>query len=244
MIAARPILNEATCLSDRRARCRRRHGLPTRRACPPPRPSARPSAATPRRRRGMRPALARGCGPCYARGFPPGPEPARLLDAIHDAFHPMRPRAMSPRPLGLRAIARRTVTSAAAGCGLLAIAACQTVSLPGSGGGYDGNWASSDGIFVASFAQGAFTSRSVQRPDLVLAQGTTTPTGAGRDPARLVQRLAERRPLGHLPAGQPRHARLHAEPGHALPARAPGPRLIGATRAPRTAWGGESSPPG
>ncbi|MEM7566171.1 MAG: hypothetical protein AAF321_02970 [Pseudomonadota bacterium] len=59
------------------------------------------------------------------------------------------------------------------------LAACQTVSLPGAGGPFDGRWASTDGVFVASFADGAFTSRATARPDVVLAQGSLTVTGPG-----------------------------------------------------------------
>ncbi len=59
------------------------------------------------------------------------------------------------------------------------LAACQTVSLPGGGGPFDGRWASTDGVFVASFADGAFTSRATARPDVVLAQGSLTVMGPG-----------------------------------------------------------------
>ena len=69
----------------------------------------------------------------------------------------------------------------AAVLGLLAIglSACQTVSLPSVRGPFEGRWASADGVFVATFADGQFTSRSVQRPDVVLAQGSLTATGPG-----------------------------------------------------------------
>ena len=42
--------------------------------------------------------------------------------------------------------------------------------------GMDGNWRSSDGVFVATFQNGAFTSRFIQTNE-VLAQGSYTVTG-------------------------------------------------------------------
>lgn len=62
---------------------------------------------------------------------------------------------------------------------LLGLAACQTASLPGRAGPFEGAWASGDGVFVASFADGGFTSRAVQNPDIVLAQGRYTVVGPG-----------------------------------------------------------------
>ena len=59
------------------------------------------------------------------------------------------------------------------------LSACQTVSLPTARGPFAGQWASADGVFVATFADGQFTSRSVQQPDVVLAQGSVTVTGPG-----------------------------------------------------------------
>lgn len=70
-------------------------------------------------------------------------------------------------------------TTALAAFGVLAIglSACQTVSLPGGGGPFAGQWASTDGVFIATLERGQFTSRSVQRPDVTLAQGSYTTTG-------------------------------------------------------------------
>ena len=71
-----------------------------------------------------------------------------------------------------------TTMRAIAPASLLAIglAACQTVSLPGGGGSYTGQWASTDGIFIATLDEGQFTSRAVQSGE-TLAQGSYTVTG-------------------------------------------------------------------
>ena len=75
---------------------------------------------------------------------------------------------------------RRFVTIALSA---LLLAACQTgpsqTGMQGGGSGatpIDGTWASADGVFVASFQRGSFTSRFT-RTNEVLAQGTYTVTG-------------------------------------------------------------------
>ena len=56
------------------------------------------------------------------------------------------------------------------------LAACQTGSVQPQRTAMDGNWASSDGIFIATFQNGSFTSRYIQTNE-VLAQGTYVVTG-------------------------------------------------------------------
>jgi len=60
----------------------------------------------------------------------------------------------------------------------LLLAACQTYSQPPMQAStpMDGNWASSDGVFVATFQSGRFTSRFTQTNE-ILAQGTYTVAG-------------------------------------------------------------------
>ena len=78
---------------------------------------------------------------------------------------------------------RRTVTIALALSATL-LAACQNASPQMSPGSVarpaptamDGNWASTDGVFVASFQGGNFTSRFT-RTNEILAQGRYTVTG-------------------------------------------------------------------
>jgi hypothetical protein len=71
--------------------------------------------------------------------------------------------------------------SAAAALATLLLAGCQTAfdpsapALPG-GTAMDGTWASTDGVFVATFARGGFTSRFTQTNE-ILAQGTYTVVG-------------------------------------------------------------------
>lgn len=58
------------------------------------------------------------------------------------------------------------------------LAACQSMqqSARPARSAMDGSWASTDGVFVASFQSGNFTSRFVKTNE-VLAQGTYTVTG-------------------------------------------------------------------
>jgi hypothetical protein len=61
----------------------------------------------------------------------------------------------------------------------LLLAACQTYSQSPpvqASTPMDGNWASTDGVFVATFQGGRFTSRFTQTNE-ILAQGTYTVTG-------------------------------------------------------------------
>lgn len=74
---------------------------------------------------------------------------------------------------------RAKVAIAAASAVLLS--ACQMMGGGGSGGGpprsqMDGTWASTDGVFVASFAGGSFVSRFTQTNE-ILAQGSYTVAG-------------------------------------------------------------------
>jgi hypothetical protein len=61
----------------------------------------------------------------------------------------------------------------------LLLAACQSY-MPGAATplptAMDGQWASTDGVFVATFQRGGFTSRFTQTNE-ILAQGTYTVTG-------------------------------------------------------------------
>ena len=78
---------------------------------------------------------------------------------------------------------RRSVAAALALSGLL-LAACQSAS-PQMGmrsagpakTAMDGNWVSTDGVFVASFQNGNFTSRFT-RTNEILAQGSYTVSGS------------------------------------------------------------------
>jgi hypothetical protein len=59
----------------------------------------------------------------------------------------------------------------------LILAACQSYQLPAPRAtAMDGTWASTDGVFVASFQNGRFTSRFTQTNE-ILAQGTYTVSG-------------------------------------------------------------------
>jgi hypothetical protein len=65
----------------------------------------------------------------------------------------------------------------------LSVAACQSTSpvkTVSSGAVMDGKWASADGVFVASFAGGRFTSRFTKTNE-VLAQGSYSVQGAQVD---------------------------------------------------------------
>ncbi|MEM8553088.1 MAG: hypothetical protein AAGF45_11975 [Pseudomonadota bacterium] len=58
---------------------------------------------------------------------------------------------------------------------ILVLAACQSAQL----GGIEGNWASDDGVFVAAFDNGAFTSRLTGTGETVVADGRYSRTGSG-----------------------------------------------------------------
>jgi hypothetical protein len=58
----------------------------------------------------------------------------------------------------------------------LALAACQTGRV---GGGLDGNWASDDGVFVATFDNGAFISRLTGTGETVVADGRYSRSAGG-----------------------------------------------------------------
>jgi hypothetical protein len=62
---------------------------------------------------------------------------------------------------------------------MFALAGCQTAyqATPLARGPMDGNWASTDGVFVASFQDGRFTSRFTKTNE-ILAQGTYTVAGS------------------------------------------------------------------
>jgi hypothetical protein len=64
----------------------------------------------------------------------------------------------------------------AAGLAGLLLAACQAFQPAPRGTAMDGQWASTDGIFVASFDGGQFTSRFTKTNE-VLAQGTYSVAG-------------------------------------------------------------------
>ncbi len=66
----------------------------------------------------------------------------------------------------------------------------------------DGTWSSNDGVFVATFEDGTFTSRFT-RTNEILAQGTYTLTGNVREPAMDIGRDA---------AAALRHLRHHRRP--------------------------------
>jgi hypothetical protein len=70
----------------------------------------------------------------------------------------------------------RPSTIAAAASAALLLAACQAFQPAPRGTAMDGNWASTDGIFVASFQGGQFTSRFTKTNE-VLAQGTYSVAG-------------------------------------------------------------------
>ena len=72
-------------------------------------------------------------------------------------------------------------TKGAALCAALLLAACQSYTGMGpaaapQGTAMDGQWASTDGVFVAVFDRGTFTSRFIQTNE-ILAQGTYTVAG-------------------------------------------------------------------
>jgi hypothetical protein len=56
------------------------------------------------------------------------------------------------------------------------LAACQTYEVQPQRTAMDGRWASTDGIFIAEFQRGSFTSRYTQTGE-ILAQGTYAVTG-------------------------------------------------------------------
>jgi hypothetical protein len=58
----------------------------------------------------------------------------------------------------------------------LVLAACQSARF---GNPVDGNWASDDGVFVATFRDGAFTSRLTGTGETVVADGRYTRTDQG-----------------------------------------------------------------
>jgi|SRR5688572_22496281 hypothetical protein len=58
----------------------------------------------------------------------------------------------------------------------LLLAACQMLPPVARGTRMDGQWASSDGVFIASFQGGQFTSRFIKTNE-VLAQGTYSVAG-------------------------------------------------------------------
>ena len=62
---------------------------------------------------------------------------------------------------------------------ILLLGACQTYQqpMPRARSAMDGNWASTDGVFVANFQDGRFTSRFTQTNE-ILAQGTYTVAGS------------------------------------------------------------------
>ncbi len=70
----------------------------------------------------------------------------------------------------------RPVTKFASACSAVLLAGCLSTQQAPSGTVMDGSWASSDGVFTASFGGGNFTSRFVKTNE-VLAQGTYTVTG-------------------------------------------------------------------
>ena len=59
----------------------------------------------------------------------------------------------------------------------LILAACQTYGTQPQRTAMDGRWASTDGVFIADFDRGSFTSRFTQTGE-VLAQGTYSVAGA------------------------------------------------------------------
>ena len=61
-------------------------------------------------------------------------------------------------------------------CGAAALAGCQS---SGPADVVEGSWVSDDGVFVASFADGAFNSRHRQNGDVLVADGRYTSTGSG-----------------------------------------------------------------
>jgi hypothetical protein len=63
--------------------------------------------------------------------------------------------------------------------GVVVLAGCQALQMPGvtrAGTPMDGQWASTDGVFVATFQGKQFTSRFVKTNE-ILAQGSYTVTG-------------------------------------------------------------------
>ena len=71
----------------------------------------------------------------------------------------------------------RTTTKGGLALAVILLAACQTNQpAPRVMSAMDGNWASTDGVFVATFQGGRFTSRFTQTNE-VLAQGTYSVTG-------------------------------------------------------------------
>jgi len=72
----------------------------------------------------------------------------------------------------------RTTTKGGLALAVILLAACQTNQpAPRVMSAMDGNWASTDGVFVATFQEGQFTSRYT-RTNEVLAQGTYTVSGS------------------------------------------------------------------
>ena len=73
----------------------------------------------------------------------------------------------------------------------VALIGCQSARF--GGGGVDGNWASDDGVFVATFNNGAFTSRLTTTGETVVADGRYASTGNGLTLAWTSITLNERR---------------------------------------------------
>lgn len=74
----------------------------------------------------------------------------------------------------------RASTKGGVALAVLLLAACQTSSYqpaPFARSAMDGTWASTDGVFIASFQGGRFTSRFTQTNE-ILAQGTYTVAGS------------------------------------------------------------------
>lgn len=63
------------------------------------------------------------------------------------------------------------------GLAALAIAGCQGAGIGGTA--IDGNWASDDGVFVATFNNGAFSSRLTGTGETVVADGRYSRQGGG-----------------------------------------------------------------
>ncbi|WMS42804.1 hypothetical protein RDV64_22575 [Acuticoccus sp. MNP-M23] len=61
-------------------------------------------------------------------------------------------------------------------CAAAALAGCQS---RGPAEIVEGSWVSNDGVFVATFADGAFNSRHRQNGDVLVADGRYTSTGSG-----------------------------------------------------------------
>ena len=114
------------------------------------------------------------------------------------------------------------------------LAGCQMTQTAGPAGSpLDGNWASSDGIFVATFQNNSFSSRDA-RTGAVLAQGSYALQGRPGEHAVAVDHHPAAA-IGHVHAVEPQHIELPAAGRDAVPAQPDGLTSKHATAVPAEA---------